>query len=145
MARVLAVLTLLAVALSASAQPPPGTGYPRVTADEVPRLKFGHYYTPDHTHHAADFEWTFSGDAFTLKKGEGPIAADLVVKLLPAGAAAPDEITGQWRLADGTIVFTDIKAGGKPGRGTASYGISKTAPTVVRIAEPQYVFGVGRK
>jgi hypothetical protein len=145
MSRALLALTLLALTQSAFAQPQPGKGYPPVTADDVPRLKFNHYFTPDKKHHDVDFEWTFTKDGFTVKKGKGPIAADVVAKLLPDGAAAPDEITGKWKLADGKIVFTDIKAGGKPGRETASYGIYKTAPTVVRIGEPQYVFAVERK
>lgn len=62
-------------------------------------------------------------------------------------AMAADEIRGLWKLEGGEgqrLVLTEIKAGDKIGKDNVSLRIYKTAPTVVRIGEPQFVFGVGR-
>lgn len=139
-----ALIGLLLVASAAVADPVPGKGYPPVTADDVPLLKLNHYFTPDNKGHDRDFAWTFTKDGFTVKKDKGAIPADLLKKLLPDGATA-DEITGKWKVENGTITFTGIKAGDKAGREKASYSIYRTAPTVVRIGEPQYVFAVERR
>lgn len=124
--------------------------YSAVTAENVVALKLNHYFTPDKKGHAADFEWTFTADEFAIKKADGPIPADLREWMVGKGAKV-DEIRGKWRLEakDGVhIVFFEIKADGKPIPKTAMNGIRrsiyKTAPTVVRIGQPQYVFGIGR-
>jgi len=82
-----------------------------------------------------------------VRAGDCGIPVDLMKRLLPAGAKAV-EIRGKWKLASGQIVFTDVLAsdvsGGEVlGNKEAIYHICRTAPTVVRIGEPQYVFGVG--
>ena len=117
-----------------------------VTDANVVDLKLNHYYTPDQKPHDTDFEWTFTNTEFVLKKGKGPIPSDLMMKLLPEEMAT-DEIRGLWKLEGGDgqrLVLTKIKAGDKIGKDNVSLRIYKTAPTVVRIGEPQYVFGVGR-
>src|SRR5256885_1234047 len=56
-----------------SPNPPPGSGYDPVTADDVTRLKFLYYFDPDNKNHDADFEWAFTKDGFIVKKDKGPI------------------------------------------------------------------------
>jgi hypothetical protein len=116
-----------------------------VTAAEVVTLKLDHYFTPDRKAHEPDFEWIFTKTGFVLKRAQGPIPADLLEQLLPATDTA-DEIRGQWKLAkDGQqLLLTGIKAGEKGGKEDVTLFIYKTASTVVRIGEPQYVFSVGR-
>ena len=121
--------------------------YSPVSAENVVDLKLNHYFTPDKKSHAADFVWTFTKSEFVLKKGTRAIPADLIDKLLGMGATA-EEIRGKWQVLadkDGQrLVLTEISAGAKIGRKDVSLSIYKTAPTVVRIGEPQYVFGIGR-
>jgi hypothetical protein len=120
--------------------------YTPVTDEEVVALKLNHYFTPDKKAHDPDFEWSFTKTEFVLKKGKGAIPADLMEKLLPADATA-DEIRGKWKLESKEgqrLVLTEIKSGDKAGKKEASLVIYKTAPTVVRIGEVQYVFGIGR-
>jgi hypothetical protein len=68
--------------------------YSPITADEVVKMKFIHYY-PDKKFREADFEWSFTKTEFVVKKGKGPIPADLLGQLLPDGKAA-DEVRGKW-------------------------------------------------
>lgn len=120
--------------------------YSPVSEANVVDLTLNHYFTPDKKSHTPDFEWTFTKTEFVLKKGKGAIPTDLVEKLLPKGATA-DEIRGQWKVVDKEgqrLVLTEIKAGDKAGNQNVSLSIYKTAPTVVRIGEPQYVFGIGK-
>jgi hypothetical protein len=116
-----------------------------VTEAEVITLKLNHYFTPDRKAHEPDFEWTFTETEFVLKRAQGPIPADLLEQLLPANTTA-DEIRGKWELdKDGQqLILTGIKAGEKGGKEDVTLFIYKTASTVVRIGEPQYVFSVGR-
>jgi hypothetical protein len=131
--------SLLLVLLSAPAF---AQGNFRVTEADIPRLKLIHYFTADKAAHDADFEWTFTDTGFTVKKGKGAIPAHLLDTLLPDGTAA-DEVTGSWKLADGQLVLSDIKAGKVDGRKDVKLGVFKTAPTVVRINCPhQAVFAV---
>ena len=120
--------------------------YSPVSEANVVVLTLNHYFTPDKKSHVPDFEWSFTKTEFVLKKGMGAIPTDLLEKLLPKGATA-DKIRGKWKLADKDgqqLVLTEIKAGDKPGNQAVSLVIYKTAPTVVRIGEPQYVFGIGK-
>ncbi len=120
--------------------------YSPVTDADVISLKLNHYFTLDKKSHDPDFEWTFTKTEFVLKKGKNAIPGDLLKKLLPAGTAA-EEIRGKWKLQDKDgqqLVLTEIKAGEKAGNKDVSLIIAKTAPTVVRIGETQYVFGVGK-
>ncbi|MBP3957119.1 hypothetical protein J8F10_17785 [Gemmata sp. G18] len=115
-----------------------------VAAADVTGMKLNHYYTPDKKNHEPDFTWTFTKTEFTIKKGAGPIPKHLIEKLLSEGAAA-DEITGSWKLNDGKLELTDIRAGDKAGKKDVGLRIFKTAPTVVRVCDPdQFVFGAGR-
>lgn len=118
--------------------------YAPVTAEDVPTLKLNHYFTTGQKGgRTADFEWTFTKDGFTIKKGKAAIPADLLGKLLPETATA-DEITGKWAVDKGELVLTHIKAGETKGKESVKLRIYRTAPTVVRIGEPQYVFAVER-
>lgn len=136
----------LAVALCNEFACAQGTFSPLTDANIV-SLNFNHYFTPDRKAHDADFEWTFTKTEFVLKHGKGAIPADLLERLMPAGTTA-DEIRGQWKLGDAKegqrLVLTEIKAGEKAGNKGVSLIIYKTAPTVVRIGQPQYVFGIGQ-
>jgi hypothetical protein len=117
--------------------------YSPVTEADVVKLQFNHYFTPDNKGHDPDFEWTFTEKEFVLKKGKGAIPKDLLEKLLPKDVTA-DEIRGKWKLEaeNGKLVFSDIKAAEKEGNKDVKFRIYRTAPTVIRIGEPQYVFGV---
>jgi hypothetical protein len=116
-----------------------------VTAAEGVNLKLDHYFTPDRKAHEPDFEWTFTETDFVLKRAQGPIPADLLEQLLPSSTTA-DEIRGKWELdkSGQQLSLTGIKAGEKGGKENVTLFIYKTASTVVRIGEPQYVFSVGR-
>ena len=134
------VVAALVVATQANGQ----GKYAPVTADDVPTLQLNHYFTgAKKGGRTADFEWTFTKDGFTIKKGKAAIPADLLAKLLPEKATA-DEITGKWKVDAGRLVLTDIRAGETKGKESVELPIYRTAPTVVRVGEPQYVFGVGR-
>ncbi|MEO2090555.1 MAG: hypothetical protein ABGY75_13805 [Gemmataceae bacterium] len=130
------LLTVL-LAAPASAQ-----GNFRVAEADIPRLKLNHYFTADKKAHEADFEWTFTKTGFTVKKGRGAIPTPLLDTLLPDGTTV-DEVTGNWKFADGQLVLSDIKAGKVNGRKDVKLGVFKTAPTVVRVNCPhQAVFAV---
>jgi hypothetical protein len=118
--------------------------YSPVSEENVMALQFNHYFTPDDKGHEPDFEWTFTMGEFAIKKGKGAIPADLQKKLFAEGA---EEIRGKWKL-DGKggqhLVLSEIRAGDKVKMKEVRLPIYKTAPTVVRIGEPQYVFAIGR-
>ena len=139
----LVVGSLLFVALeSVRAQ----EAYSPVNETDIVALKFNHYFTPDKKSHAPDFEWTFTEKEFILRKGTGNISTDLLEKMLPKGSMA-DTIRGKWKLVnkDGQrLVLTEIKAGEMSSKKEVNLVIYKTAPTVVRIGEMQYVFGIGK-
>jgi hypothetical protein len=138
--RVLVVGVVLAVALAQAAAQQPFT----VQEADLPAMKLSHYFTPDRVSHQPDFEWAFTKTGFTVKKRTGPIPKHLVEKLLPAGVTG-DEITGKWALKNGALELTDIKAGKQDGRKGVSIVVFKTAPTVVRVSNPdQFVFGIER-
>lgn len=122
---------------SADAQGP----YRPVSSDDVVAMKFNHYFTLDMTHHEADFGWSFGQNEFVIKKGKRAIPADLCERLLPKGTTA-EEIRGTWSVKGGHIFLTDIKYGDKDGNKDVNLAIYRTAPTVIRIGEPQYVFAL---
>lgn len=135
-------LLLLCLALGPVAPLAAQGTYGPVTADEVVKLKLNHYFTADKKGHDPDFEWTFTKTEFVVKKGTGPIPAELLGRLLPDGKTA-DEVRGTWALdGKGRLALTDIKAGDTAGKKDVSLPIYKTAPTVVRIGETQYVFAL---
>ena len=115
----------------------------------VPRamaMKLDYYFTPDRKRGDSDFEWAFAKTGFVLKKGKGAIPADLLGKLLPEGTAA-DEVRGEWQLTGKVgqrLVLTEIRAGDKAGKKEVELRIYKTAPNIIRVDEPQYVFTVVR-
>ena len=141
---------IVATCLLASSSAMLGQGqYSEVTAKDVVALQLNHYFTADKKGHQPEFTWTFTKYEFAIRAGEGGIPADLMKRLLPPGAKAI-EIRGKWSLASnpGQITFSDIlgtdASGGEVlGNKETKYHIYRTAPTVVRIGEPQYVFGVG--
>ena len=118
-----------------------------VSDDEVQAMRLNHYFTADKQYRDADFEWDFDKDSFTLKAGAGDIPNELQEQLLPKGITAR-EIRGKWHLEDRNgkaLVLTEIRVDGakEPQKKTAALPIYKTAPTVVRVGRPQYVFGIG--
>ena len=142
------VLALVASSLLFAALAPVGAQgqYSPVIEADVVVMTLNHYFTPDKKSHAPDFEWAFTKTEFVLKKGKGAIPADLLEKLFPTGTTA-DEIRGKWKLEDKIgqrLVLTEIKAGDKARNKDVSLIIYKTAPTVIRIGQPQYVFGLGK-
>jgi hypothetical protein len=76
------------------------------------------------------------------------IPADLRQRLFPADKAptADDaaEIRGRWTLDSkkGTLILTEVAADKLAGRKSVKLPIYRTAPTVVRIGEVQYVFSL---
>lgn len=135
--RLLTVCVLLGCASLALAQP-----YAPVTEKDIPQLQLNHYFTPDNKSFMKDFEWTFTKADFVIKKGKAAIPGELLKRLLADGTKA-DEIRGKWQLDKGDIVLKNLEADGKAVKGEARYRIYRTAPTVIRLGEPQYVFGVG--
>lgn len=117
--------------------------YTPVTDENILALKLNHYFTPDQKSHDADFQWSFTKDEFILKKGKGPIPKDLLQKLIDP-EESPDEITGKWKLDEknNKLILTEIKFGKKAGKKECTLTIYKTAPSVIRIGEPQYVFAI---
>ena len=145
--RFLSIAAILALVSAASSdEPKVGFGYSPVTAVNVQAMKLNHYFDENNKNHDPDFEWTFKDGTFTLKEGKGQIPVDLLKKMLPKDATAK-MIEGKWKIVDDlkagiVIEFTEIKGDGKAGLEKATYNIYKTAPTVVRIGEPQYVFAL---
>lgn len=132
-------LCLLIVSTLCAAQ----GNYAPVTNDDVVTMKLNHYFTKAKKHHERDFEWTFADTGFVIKPATGAIPEDLVEKLLPEGTE-PKEITGKWSIDSktGEIVFTDIQAGDFAGREDVRCPLYRTAPTVIRLGDPQYVFAL---
>lgn len=140
--------TLIA-ALALGSITAPGTplhaqgAYAPVTEADVREMKLNHYFSADKRSHEPDFEWRFFPEEFVLKSARGPIPKDLLEKLLLNGAAG-EEIRGKWRLDSkrGDLVLTDLKAGNKAARMNVAFPIYRTAPTVIRVGQPQYVFAL---
>jgi hypothetical protein len=136
----LALVFLLAVA----AGPLAAQGNFDVKDEHIAGMTLNHYFTADNKHHTADFSWAFTKDGFTVKKAKAAIPAHVTDQLLGAGVTA-DEITGKWKLADGKLELTGIKAGDKAGKEKVSLTVFRTAPTVVRVNAPsQLVFVTGK-
>lgn len=137
---IIAAAVLVLTAAYAAAQ----GDYTPLTDDEVTGLRFNHYFTADKRHHAADFLWKFTKGEFVIQKGKGAVPAELCKKLSVPGDAV--QISGKWRLAGESgqeLVLSEIAVGGKVKMHSVRLPIYKTAPTVVRIGEPQYVFALG--
>lgn len=120
--------------------------YAPVEDEDVLAMRLNRYFTAEKKGREADFEWRFFKDGFVIKSGRNPIPADLQEKLVKKGATV-DDISGKWRIEkEGSrrLVLTDIVVGKKPLKTKASFRIYRTAPTVVRVGEPQYVFGIDR-
>lgn len=130
-------LMLLAAAMMAAPVLARGQ-YHEVTPEDVISMRLNHYSTPDKKGRLADFEWLFFKADFVIKRGEGPIPKDLSTRLAP-GIEVVDEIKGKWRLKDGKLELTDVKVGKAAGK-SLSLPIYRTAPTVIRVGDPQYVF-----
>lgn len=131
-----------------AAGPAPGFDYAAVTETDVPRMKFAHFFDEQKQFHDAAFAWTFDADGtFRIAAGKKAIAGELCRRLL-GEAVEVQEITGRWRLVPGNnggvlIRFLEVVADGKERQTEdATYRIYRTAPTVVRIGEPQYVFSL---
>lgn len=123
----------------------PGRYSPVAKAD-LPAMKFAYYFDVNDKHHEADFTWTFTTDKFKIASKKGPVAAE-ILKKIKATAKAPKTIEGKWFLETSpqggtTLSLTDMRVDDMPFSGKATYNIYRTAPTVIRIGEPQYVFGL---
>ena len=121
--------------------PTPGTGYSPVVAADLERCVLNHYFTPTRNGVAADFEWKFSADGFTMAKGVVPVPKHLVDLIVGEGKSAA-KIEGKWKLgASRELVLFDFSVdGSKQDLPEKTLPIYRTAPTVVRIGEPQHVF-----
>lgn len=115
--------------------------YADVTAEDVVALKLNHYFTSDKKSREADFLWAFTRDDFVIKKGKGAIPVELSAKLLQKGEAT-DEIKGKWRVKQGKLILSAIPQREGSPKQEVALNIYRTAPTVIRIGEPQYVFEV---
>lgn len=106
-------------------------------------MRLNHYFTAEKKGREADFEWRFFKDGFVIKSAKGTIPADLQEKLVRKGARV-DEISGKWRIEkdSGQLTLLEIQEGKKPLNTKASFRIYRTAPTVIRVGSPQYVFGI---
>jgi len=120
-----------------------GGNLPAVTPDQLIRLKLERYYTADGKEHVADFEWRFTPDEFVLKRGAAAIPVDLRKKLF-FHDPVPDEIRGKWTLKNGggELVLTEIKAGLQSGVDKVTLSIQQTGIGVIRVGDPEYVFGL---
>ena len=123
--------------------------YARVTQADVTAMRPAHYFTADAKYYPAQFEWSFSESEFQLRNERGAIPKELIEKLLPAGATA-EEVRGKWKLtqADGQtgqlLVLTEIAAGDIRGKKEVRLPISRTAPGVIRVGDPEIVFARDR-
>ena len=117
--------------------------YKKVTDADVLALRLNHYFTANKAFHKPDFEWTFAKDGFVMKEGAGKISPYLMETILPKGQTA-SEIRGKWKLEEGRLTLSSIKADGKDVKGAPSFPIYRTAPIVVRIGDVQHVFEVMR-
>jgi hypothetical protein len=138
-----AIFLGLLAGCSDRAPDPIGRYAPLVNAD-IPALALNHYFTREGKARFDVFSWTFTETRFVIKPGRGPVADELVERLLPAGAAAT-VIEGRWALQDSprggqSLVLTGITGDGRPGRERAEYAIYRTGGSVIRLGEPQYVF-----
>jgi len=135
-------VAVVAVSLAAIEAPAQGR-YEPVTEDDVQLIKLNHYFSADKKHHDPDFEWTFTKGEFRIRKGMGEIPVDLRKLLLPEGVLAA-EIRGKWKIdaEKSQLVLTGIKHGKQDGRKEVRLPIYRTAPTVIRIGDPQHVFSV---
>jgi len=122
--------------------------YSPVDEEDVLAMRLNHYFTPEKQGREADFEWRFFKDGFVIRSAKGSIPTDLRDKLITKGATA-EEIQGKWQVTakEGRqLVLSEIRVGKKPADKSGkkvSFNIYRTAPTVVRVGQPQYVFGIG--
>jgi hypothetical protein len=117
-------------------------GYSQVTQADLPLLSLNHYFDANGKSPGTKFVWTFAADGtFDVQPGEAGIPLDLRQRLA-GDVAEAKQISGKWKLEGRMIRFSEVKIDGKPAtpEEQASYSIYRTAPTVIRIGEPQYVF-----
>src|SRR5262249_33715524 len=97
--RVGAVICLgLLAACSGRATDPIGRDAPVVNAD-IPALALNHYFTREGKARFDVFSWTFTETRFTVRPGRGPVASELLERLLPEGAAG-QVIECRWALEE---------------------------------------------
>lgn len=133
--RLIPLLAVLFVAQAASAMP-----YQAVTAEDMPKFKLNHYFNKENKSTLLDFDWTFDKDGTFKMEAKEALPVHLRELLLSKDSKAK-ALTGKWAIANGEITFTEIKAGDEKGVEKAKMHVYRTAPTVIRIGEPQYVFG----
>lgn len=147
------LLTLLALATltapaDASENAQAANPYKEVSEQDVTKLQFVHYFDEQKQYQPAEFAWTFAEDGtFELRAGKRPIAVELR-RRLTGDEAEVRQITGRWQLdvnrcGGKLLTFTDIKADDAAvSTEFAGYSIYRTAPTVIRLDTPQYVFAI---
>ncbi|HVJ80980.1 MAG TPA: TlpA disulfide reductase family protein [Planctomycetia bacterium] len=118
-----------------------GTGYSPVVATDLERCVLNHYFTPERSYSLADFEWKFSAAGFVIASGAAPVPKHLVDLLVGEGKAA-SKIEGKWKLTGrgGLVLFDLAVDGAKKELPEKTLAVYRTAPTVVRIGDPQHVF-----
>lgn len=120
--------------------PVPGASSVReVVESTVLKLRLNHYYTSDKQFRQADFTWTFSDSGFSITEGTGAISHDLIVLLLDEYRPVK-RLEGAWELKQGQLRLSLLKCDGADVDKEAMLPIYHTAPTVVRIGDPQHVF-----
>jgi len=83
------------------------------------------------------FTWSFSDDRFAMK---GQLPKDVLKTMLGTGNVA-ESVTGKWKLADGTLSFTEVAEDGKAVPNQSVVPVFRTGPIRAQFGESQYVFG----
>lgn len=137
-----AILTALALVVATGTVRAQGHYAPVADSDLI-GASFNHYY--DANMKAVippDFSWTFTATNLVIKLGKGPIPADLLQQLA-AGAKDVKTIVAGWKVEAGQLVITGPTVDGEPRRTMVKLPVNRTAPTVIRIGQHQYVFSPG--
>lgn len=118
--------------------------YKPITKEEIPRLELAYYYTPDKDYRKPDFAWKFREGKFALAAEESQVPEELMQRLLGKNVT-PGKVRGRWELIDDNgmkLVLFSIVADGHKIKRKVILPIYRTAPTVIRIGNPQLVFTV---
>ncbi len=114
--------------------------YAPVTTKDLVEAKFNHYYGANRKAvMPPDFSWNFTATNLVIKTAQGSIAPDLIERLA-AGKNEVKTIEAEWKVEHGELVISRIKVDGQPTRTLAKLPAFRTAPTLIRIGERQYVF-----
>lgn len=133
------ILVIAACVISARLAPAQGA-YNPVTGPDLAGADFNHYFNDNKkVVTPPDFSWTFSATDLVIKAGKGLLPADLT-RQLAAGRKDVKTIEATWKVENGSLLISVTAIDGNPASGEASFRAYRTAPTVIRIGEQQYVF-----